>query len=189
MTAAPVSAETEGSARNPDASALCLGCGLCCNGVLFAGVRAEPDELARLQNPGLIVEREGEKLRFRQPCPHHRDGRCAVYSERFAKCRTFRCALLKRLDAGEVGLGEAQATVAQARRMLVRVTDLDPAADQFSVRRANRAAGAPAGGEGAADRGRLLVESLALDLFFDRKFRNRKAVRMDESRKADGEER
>ena len=185
MSAAPASAETEspGGEPIPDSSALCLSCGFCCNGVLFSGVRTEPGELARLRIPGLEVEREGEKLRFRQPCPYHRDGRCGVYSERFAKCRTFRCALLRRLEAGEATSAEAEATVAQAKTMLARVTALDPDSAEFSVRARQRATALPGEEDASAEsRRRLLVESLALDLFFDRKFRNRKAVEIEPSR-------
>ena len=168
-----------------DASVLCVGCGMCCNGVLFTNARAEPDEVPRLRALGLEVEQvRGERLQFRLPCPHHHDGHCGIYSDRFLKCRTFRCALLKRLDSGETGLAEAQATVARAKAMLARVTDLDPAWGQFRMRDEQRSAPAPAEeGEAAARRRRLTIEALALDLFLDRKFRNRKAVAMQPSRR------
>jgi Fe-S-cluster containining protein len=174
----------ESSEPMSDASTLCVGCGMCCNGVLFTNARAEPDEVPRLRAHGLEVEQvRGERIQFRLPCPHHHDGHCGIYSDRFVKCRTFRCALLKRLDSGETNLAEAQATVAQARTMLARVTDLDPAWAQFRMRDEQRAAPAPAEeGEAAARHRRLTIEALALDLFFDRKFRNRKAVAMQRSR-------
>jgi hypothetical protein len=174
-----------------DASTLCVGCGLCCSGVLFSQARAEPDEVPRLKALGLEVEQgRGERLQFRLPCPHHDDGHCGIYADRFLKCRTFRCALLKRLDEGEVGLVEAQSTVRQAKAMLARVTELDPRAAQFRFRAVQRVEQAPAEtGEAAARRGRLLIESLALDLFFDRRFRNRQAVEMEAPRlKPEGEQ-
>jgi hypothetical protein len=162
-----------------DVSSLCVGCGLCCSGVLFTNVRAEPAEVPRMRALGVEVEQgRGDRLQFRLPCPHHDDGRCGIYADRFLKCRSFRCALLKRLDSGEETLAAAQATVAQAKAMLARVTALDPAAGQFRRRLEQRAAPPPEGGEDAALRRRLLIESLALDLFFDRKFRNRKAIDM-----------
>jgi uncharacterized protein len=185
MSAVPASAATKGPGGEPaaDASALCLSCGFCCNGVLFSGVRTDPDEVARLRIAGLEVDLEGEKLRFRQPCPYHRDGRCGVYSDRFAKCRSFRCALLRRLEAGETTLGEAEAIVAQAKTLLARVTALDPDSAEFRVRARQRATALPDDKDAdAPSRRRLLVESLALDLFFDRKFRNRKAVEIEPSR-------
>jgi uncharacterized protein len=192
MTAAPSPGDEEVAEPLSDASTLCVGCGMCCDGVLFTNARAEPDEVARLRELGLDVEqvREG-RTQFRLPCPHHHEGHCGIYADRFLKCRTFRCALLKRLDSGETTLAEAQATVAQAKAMLARVTALDPAAGQFRTRAERRAGPAPAGdGEDSARRRRVLIESLALDLFFDRKFRNRKAIAMDQSRhQADGGDR
>ena len=185
MSAAPSPAGEEETSSGPmsDASTLCVGCGMCCDGVLFTNARAEPEEVPRLRALGLEVEQRGDRTQFRLPCPHHDNGHCGIYADRFVKCRTFRCALLKRLDAGEVGLAEAQATVAQARSMLARVTALDPAAGQFRERAEQRKASPPAGpGEEDARRRRVLIESLALDLFFDRKFRNRKAIVMDRSR-------
>lgn len=179
----PEDPEETGSEPMSDASTLCVGCGMCCNGVLFTNARAEPDEVPRLRALGLEVEQVRDRTQFRLPCPHHDDGHCGIYADRFLKCRTFRCALLKRLDAGETSLAEAQAVVAQAKAMLARVTALDPAAGQFRVRVEQRSQPAPGGeGDDAVRRRRVLIESLALDLFFDRKFRNRKAIVMDRSR-------
>jgi Fe-S-cluster containining protein len=187
----PIEGEAEGPGRLSDASTLCVGCGMCCNGVLFTNARAEPDEVPRLRELGLEVEQvRGDRLQFRLPCPHHDDGHCGIYADRFLKCRTFRCALLKRLDSGETSLAEAEAAVAQAKAMLARVTALDPAAGQFRTRLEQRTAPPPEEGEDVTLRRRLLIESLALDLFFDRKFRNRKAVDMRPSPgKSDQEER
>jgi hypothetical protein len=189
MSVVPGIGEEERAGGEPesDASALCVSCGLCCTGAIFTDVGLGPEEAARLRGLGGPVEQVGERLQLVFPCPHHSSGSCGIYSDRYLNCRKFRCALLKRLDAGEVTVGEAQATVAQALKMLARVTEIDPAAAKYSVRRANRAV-APGGGEGV-DRGRLLIESLALDLFFDRKFRTRKSIGMDETRRAGGEER
>lgn len=185
MSAEPSSTGEEAAGSEPlsDASTLCVNCGMCCNGVLFTNARAEPEELPRLRALCLEVEQVRDRTQFRLPCPHHHDGHCGIYADRFLKCRTFRCALLKRLDAGETTLAEAQATVAQAKAMLGRVTAIDPAAGQFGVRLRQRAEPPPAGeGEDVALRRRVLIESLALDLFFDRKFRNRKAIVMDQTR-------
>jgi hypothetical protein len=192
MTVMPAPGEEEAEVPLPDASALCVSCGMCCDGALFTNARAEPEEVARLRELGLEVEqvRPG-RTQFRLPCPHHHEGHCGIYPDRFLKCRSFRCALLNRLDSGETTLAEAQATVAQAKAMLSRVSALDPAAGQFGTRVEQRSEPAPAGeGEEVARRRRLLLESLALDLFLDRKFRNRPAIVMDRSRhQADGGER
>ncbi|HEX9932649.1 MAG TPA: YkgJ family cysteine cluster protein [Allosphingosinicella sp.] len=162
----------------PDASALCVSCGLCCNGVLFTNARAEPHEVPAVEAAGLAVSQVGERLQFALPCRHLDDGSCGIYEQRFTKCRTFRCALLKRLDSGEVRLDEAQATVTRAKQMVARVAALDPAAAQAATRAKQRAAGADgAPGADPAARRRLWTESLALDMFLDRMFRNRSMVR------------
>ena len=165
---AATASEADGGAI-ADASALCVSCGLCCNGILFTNARADPDEVPRLRALGLEVEEKGERLQFRLPCPHHAGGHCGIYDRRFAKCRSFRCALLKRLDAGEVTLAEASATVERAKQMVARVAELDPDAALLRVRAEQRTAG-PSAEAGA--QARLWIESVALDLFLDRKFRN-----------------
>jgi len=59
---------------------LCLQCGLCCNGVLFADVRPEP----------------GDRSRVAQPCPAFNLATCAcaIYADRPARCRKFECRQL-----------------------------------------------------------------------------------------------
>ncbi len=104
-------------------SALCADCGLCCNGVLHSFTWVEPDEAARLTALGLQVRpREGGQS-FGQPCVALREPLCAIYAERPSHCRRYRCRLLKRLEAGELDLASAQATVARARGALSRVRD------------------------------------------------------------------
>jgi Fe-S-cluster containining protein len=160
-----------------DASSLCVSCGLCCNGVLFAHAKAEREEVPRLEAAGLQVRQVDEQLNFGLPCRHLDEGRCTIYEDRFAICRSFRCVLLKRLQAGEVELPEALATVAKAKAMIARVAALEPEAAQVSRRLELRRQGPPRGGEteaaGAALR--LWVESLALDTFLDGRFRNKPA--------------
>src|SRR6185369_8936384 len=74
---------------------LCLQCGLCCNGVLFADVRPERGDDSRLfQQYGLRVP---------QPCPAFNAGdcKCAVYSDRPQRCRKFECKQLIAVQAGQ----------------------------------------------------------------------------------------
>jgi Fe-S-cluster containining protein len=156
-----------------------VGCGLCCNGVLFTNGRAQPHEVPVMEAGGLTVEQVGDRTQFALPCRHLTGGGCGIYEQRFTVCRTFRCALLKRVEGGEAGLEEAQATVAKAKAMLARVTAIDPTAATAAARARHRAAGADgAPGEDLAARRRLWTESLALDLFLDRNFRNRSMVRL-----------
>jgi uncharacterized protein len=95
--------------------ALCRSCGLCCDGTLLAeaqvGAREqfEPAFAAGAQ----WMERDGKRL-FVLPC-HAFDGCCTVYDGRPRACRTYRCALLRRCDAGEETWARAHDIVRQAR--------------------------------------------------------------------------
>src|SRR5438105_2591656 len=62
-------ADTSLTASNlPDASNLCVGCGLCCNGVLYSNIKIERDEVPRLEAAGHQVEQLGERFQFHPPC-------------------------------------------------------------------------------------------------------------------------
>lgn len=98
---------------------LCLECGLCCNGVIFADVKLRPqDDVVRLQSLGLQVS----ATRLRQPCAAYAQGLCSIYAERPACCREFECLLLKSVNSGEVSPEVARKTIslAQARAQKVR---------------------------------------------------------------------
>jgi uncharacterized protein len=87
--------------------ALCLECGLCCNGTLFTHVALTPEESARL---GLEV--------IRQPCSFLGAGcKCTVYASRPKGCARFVCMLGRALEDGEVKHDEAVALVRQAQVM------------------------------------------------------------------------
>jgi Fe-S-cluster containining protein len=105
------------NARDP--RNLCLACGLCCNGVLFADVKLQPgDDALRLGSLGLKVA--GGK--FRQPCVAWEGCRCRIYSDRPKYCREFECLLFKRVRAGEVPFGSALDVVELARSKAEQVT-------------------------------------------------------------------
>ena len=102
---------------------LCVLCGLCCDGSLFAHAQVFPeDDPARLEAEGFILLQVTAGTRFALPC-HYLDGRvCTVYQQwRPRICHNFRCTLLRRLAAGELSLEEAGAqierTVALAERI------------------------------------------------------------------------
>src|ERR1044071_1876322 len=59
--------------KSSDANSLCLECGLCCNGVIFADGQLQPeDNAARLRELGLkLTATQNSKLKtqnFLQPC-------------------------------------------------------------------------------------------------------------------------
>ncbi|HXF09624.1 MAG TPA: YkgJ family cysteine cluster protein [Desulfuromonadaceae bacterium] len=97
---------------------LCLQCGLCCNGVLFADVRPERGDDSRLfQQYGLRVP---------QPCPAFNAGdcKCAVYSDRPQRCRKFECKQLIAVQAGQKASAAALTKIREAKKLVRTVEGL-----------------------------------------------------------------
>ena len=122
---------------NPEIAAgeeLCLACGLCCNGAIFADVQLlSGDNAERLAELGLAVRFSGSHSpRFAQPCVAHDGCRCRIYSERPSYCRQFDCALLKRCSGGRLAkkaaleiICAAQERVALVKKLLLDLGDTD----------------------------------------------------------------
>lgn len=112
----------------PAGSSLCLACGLCCNGLLFADVNLQPqDDASRLGALGLaLIPSRGNAggRRFLQPCRALDGCRCRIYTERPQHCRLFECALLQRVKAGDVSPAEGLRIIGEARNRLERVQKL-----------------------------------------------------------------
>jgi len=111
-------------------SALCLACGLCCTGALHGAVEVKAQDVAAVRSLGLTVEPaedQAGQYAFRQPCPLHLDGRCSVHGRHPPSCQEYQCALLKKLAAGEVGLGAALAVVHEAKSLIAERSALPKA--------------------------------------------------------------
>ena len=108
-----------------DLGELCLACGLCCNGVIFADVKLEPeDNAARLRALGLPVSRPCSSAgapRFTQPCAALEGCRCRVYADRPKYCRQFECVLFKSVAAGCTEPAEALRIIRTARKRAGKV--------------------------------------------------------------------
>jgi Fe-S-cluster containining protein len=103
-----------------DSNRLCLECGLCCNGVIFAKGQLEPgDDAQQLENLGLklVAKRNPQSVtqKFHQPCAAFDAGKCNIYADRPAYCRQFECALLKQVRAGSLDEFSALQTITRAR--------------------------------------------------------------------------
>jgi hypothetical protein len=114
---------------NPaDANLLCLECGLCCNGVIFADVQLRPrDNAARLRALGLAFAQKSKVVgaeKFRQPCTAFAGCQCNIYSERPTYCREFECLLLKSVKAGEIEPPQALRTIRTALQRVKKVKRL-----------------------------------------------------------------
>jgi Fe-S-cluster containining protein len=101
----------------PLTDTLCLQCGLCCNGVLFADVRPEPGDKSPLFDG---------RSRVNQPCPMFNFGTCAcaIYTERPARCRKFECRQLLGVRAGDITAEAALRRIRSARKLAVKVEKL-----------------------------------------------------------------
>lgn len=158
-----------------DDTAPCLGCGLCCDGTLFARVEVNDAEEEQLKSVGYELITVSDKTYLPQPCPHARCGQCTIYETRFETCRSFRCALLRRYQAGEVSGKDARAIVEKALELVAKVREGDPDIGSYEERHRTRfdlgsqlitqKTDMPEAGA------RRLLNILALDTFLERWFR------------------
>jgi len=97
---------------------ICVTCGFCCDGTLFAYALLNPGEKGNL--PERIEENvfsEGEKDYFRQPCRYF-EGRCTIYDRKRADvCGSYRCQLLRDFSDGSISYGQALGMVERARQV------------------------------------------------------------------------
>jgi len=111
---------------NHDSSQLCLECGLCCNGVIFARGQLQPgDDVARLKSLGLRLAARSRSpaadRKFIQPCAAFDGSRCNIYCERPQYCREFECLLLENVQAGRLESKAALRIIRTARQKADKV--------------------------------------------------------------------
>ena len=110
---------------------LCPHCGLCCNGVLFADVELQKDDDAgRLIGLGLPLKKKGAKRVFVQPCACFDGKLCKIYGDRPARCKTFECGLLKRVQDGDMEVKAALKRIDETLRLVEKVRRLLRASGQ-----------------------------------------------------------
>ena len=97
---------------------LCLHCGLCCNGVLFADVRHERND----DSP--LFAQHGPRVA--QPCPAFNQGdcTCGLYAARPARCRSFECKQLIAVLGGTKTAEAALKKIRQVRKLAIRVEQM-----------------------------------------------------------------
>jgi hypothetical protein len=79
------------------------------------------DRTELLQAAGLVLSTRGDVTSFRQPCSAFGSGCCSVYPDRPSVCRSYRCLLLRRHEAGEVSRDDALALIARTTHLRDRV--------------------------------------------------------------------
>ena len=110
---------------------LCPNCGLCCNGVLFGDVELQKgDDASRLIGLGLPLKEKGTKRVFVQPCACFDGKLCQIYGGRPARCRTFECGLLKRVQGGDMEVKDALKRIDETLRLVEKVRRLLRASGQ-----------------------------------------------------------
>ncbi|MGF1445380.1 MAG: YkgJ family cysteine cluster protein [Pikeienuella sp.] len=109
------------------AEALCLSCGLCCDGSLFWAVPVGAGET--VPTP---LDAEG---RLRQPCACF-DGACTIYAQRPAACRSFDCRVLQTVQAGRRDIAWAEGEIRAMRKILAELDILLPGGAPSIYRRA-----------------------------------------------------
>ena len=98
---------------------LCMQCGMCCTGRVFDRVEVtDPSNITYLENAGFKLEKDDKgNPHFSLPCVAHRSNCCAVYENRPSVCAKFRCNLLERYLAGEIGFDLAIKIVEECKQL------------------------------------------------------------------------
>jgi hypothetical protein len=78
------------------------------------------DDRSVLERAGFHLLLYEAEARFEQPCRAF-DLHCTIYDDRPSLCRSYRCALLQKVDAGDVDDSDARALVATAIELRDRV--------------------------------------------------------------------
>jgi Fe-S-cluster containining protein len=102
-------------------SALCVSCGLCCQGVLHDQVPLDADELPRAARLRLPLVDSPLRLAFRLPCPRLEHRRCTVYDERPRACASYACGVLSAFGAGVIDENEALSRIERTRDQAAEV--------------------------------------------------------------------
>ncbi len=107
----------------PDLQALCLECGMCCDGTIFADVKLSPADMSRIA-PSAAIGIGIIKQALKQPCPGWTGGACAIYRKRPEHCRNFDCALLQKVISARTAPERALNTIRSCRRKAEKVRSL-----------------------------------------------------------------
>ena len=105
--------------KENEEQALCLNCGLGCQGLLFSHAKIEntPEDIQHAQDLGFEIIEIKNRYVFPLPCQYYIDQCCSIYytNERPHVCRDFLCKLIREFRKGAVGFTEAQKIIAVAR--------------------------------------------------------------------------
>lgn len=101
---------------------LCLECGLCCDGTVFAAMTIQADEREYVESLGLTTTPDGDRFVSPQPCPAFRDGCCSLYTiGRPMACGAYSCRLLYEHEHDTRARDECLVVVRDVRRVAADV--------------------------------------------------------------------
>jgi hypothetical protein len=101
-----------------DPSSVCVPCGLCCTGVLFAWLPILPEERWRIEGRRLPVFENKLGPAIALPCAGRRDNGCTIYADRPSVCADYQCKLLKDCIEGRIAIDNAIAIVTEIKTAL-----------------------------------------------------------------------
>jgi hypothetical protein len=115
----------------PSGSALCIPCGLCCDGSLFERANLLAGEEAFTVGLGLkVLTDNGTKTGFELACPLF-SGYCSIYDQpRPHICGAFKCKLLLRYENNLIDLAAGLEKVERVRVMQATLTKILPSPAQ-----------------------------------------------------------
>lgn len=119
MNSQKVIMENKGNEVGPmEEQAICVMCGLCCDGTLFLNASLKPGEKGNL--PEKIEQHyrmEKDREYFVLPCPYFKE-KCTIYNQRRADvCSAYRCQLLKNIENKKISRVDALNMIFNARKI------------------------------------------------------------------------
>jgi len=100
----------------PSPESLCLECGLCCDGTVFAAMTIQADERDYVVSLGLTTTPDGDRFVSPQPCPAFQGGCCSLYTTgRPLACGAYSCQLLSARRRDTRSHDDCLAVVAEVR--------------------------------------------------------------------------
>jgi hypothetical protein len=141
----------------------------------------DDDDESAVREAGLPVTRPpGTAPRFAQPCAAFTSC-CGIYDQRPARCRAFRCAVLRRLETGEIDAAAATSLVSSARpladaaraRLGAHLGDQQGGVADMAARVTREIEESPDPVAARVERLEVLAEYVALEILLRNHFRNR----------------
>lgn len=170
----------DGGMQTTEESLLCMACGLCCDGTLFAAVSVEALEFPVLRAlPVTLATGRDGRYSLVQPCPACTGSRCEIYDQRPGACLKWECYVLEGYRRGAISMDEALDRIGQAHALKADLMEAlqpwEPGVQNTSLpalwRRWNAQATGVDGTSFRLKRGDVLMRIAVLNYYLERYFR------------------